>query len=355
MNNYLSKLCNEIQPYVAGEQPQDKKYIKLNTNENPYAPSPSVYNAIKNFEIENLRLYPDPENKILKEAIAGKYGVDTTNIFVGNGSDEVLALCFPAFFDRDSQVVFPDITYSFYPVFCNFFGVGYQTIPLNEKFKINLDDYKNIDADGIIIANPNAPTGIALTVNEIEEIVSTNLDKVVIIDEAYTSFAHQSALTLVAKYENLLIVKTFSKSYNLAGVRCGYAVGNANLINGLKRVKNSFNSYTVNYMTERIAAASLLDFNYHMSTVETIIAIRDIVSQKMRMLGFNVLPSSANFILAEHSEVEGNELYKRLKERGILVRYFNKPRISNFIRITVGKREDMETFLEIIADILQIY
>lgn len=344
---YLSKLAESITPYEAGEQPQDKAYIKLNTNENPYPPTKKAKTLLENFDIDRLKLYSDPNNRRLKEAIAKVYGVKEDNVFVGNGSDEVLAMCFPAFFNRGGKgVAFADITYSFYPVYASLYEIKKNIIPLKEDFSIDTESFMNTDAEGIIIANPNAPTGIVLSREEVENIIIANRNKVVIVDEAYADFSDESVVDLIEKYDNLVVVKTFSKSYSLAGIRCGYAIANSHLIDGLCRIKNSFNSYTVNSISEAIATEAMLDTDYHKKCVESVIKTRERITAELKKLKMTTLESGANFIFAKHAQVDGETLYRTLKERGILVRYFNKPRISDFVRITVGSDSEMDRLIE---------
>lgn len=353
--NYLSKHCRTISPYVAGEQPQDKKYVKLNTNECPYAPSPEVAKVVAEFDNSSLRLYPDPDNKKLTKAIAEKYSVPCENVFVGNGSDEVLCMCFPAFFDQGDTVAYADITYSFYKVWAHMFGVSSLKLPLDKDFKIDCNDYLNLDekVKGIIICNPNAPTGIALNRLELLNIIQSNPDKIVIVDEAYGEFASSSVINYIDKYPNLLVVKTFSKAYALAGVRCGYAIGNKTLIDGLKAIKNSMNSYTVNALTEAIACSAIKDVAYYSKIVDKINKQREETADALRELDFEVLPSSSNFIFAKHKTVSGSEIYFSLKENGVLVRHFKGDRISDFVRITIGTSEEMKELLKQIKHIVK--
>ncbi|MDR3263922.1 MAG: aminotransferase class I/II-fold pyridoxal phosphate-dependent enzyme [Clostridiales bacterium] len=361
----FSKLLATLKPYVAGEQPKDKKYIKLNTNENAYPPSPGTADVLKNFDTSELRLYPDPDASELKAALAKRHGVLPQNIFTGNGSDEVLGFCFPAFFDRKDccgdtkgenktpPVLFPDVTYSFYPVYANLYEIPYQTIPLKDDYTIDPKDYKNRDCQGIIIANPNAPTGIALKPYALEEIIAANRDKVVIIDEAYVDFCSYSLISAIKRYDNLLIIRTFSKSYSLAGARCGYAVGQKPLIDALDTVKNSFNSYTLDRITQKIALVSCNDGGYYDMINERIINIRDDTAQKLRKEGFSVLNSSANFIFIKKTGVSGERLYTALREKGILTRYFDGARTRDFVRVTIGTEEEMRIFLQKIKEIVK--
>lgn len=352
--NYLSRRCKSILPYTAGEQPQDKSYVKLNTNECPYPPSPEVEKTLKEFDAGRLRLYPDPENKKLVSAIAAKHGVSPENVFVGNGSDEVLCMCFPAFFDENDTVAYADVTYSFYKVWAHMYDVKSKKIPLDDEFKLLASDYLSMDGvKGIIICNPNAPTGTALGRLDLLKIVETNPDKIVIVDEAYGEFASASVANRINDYPNLLVVKTFSKAYALAGARCGYALGNKALIDGLKLVKNSMNSYTVNALTEAIVIAALSDKKYYAGVIDKINAQREETADALRELGFEVLPSSSNFIFAKHKVLSGSEIYFQLKENGVLVRHFKGDRISDFVRITIGTHEEMKTLVSEIKKIIK--
>ena len=352
--NYLSRRCKSILPYTAGEQPQDKRYVKLNTNECPYPPSPAVERTLKEFDAGRLRLYPDPENNKLVNAVAARHGLQPENVFVGNGSDEVLCMCFPAFFDENDAVAYADVTYSFYKVWAHMYDVKSKKIPLDDEFKLLASDYYNMDGvKGIIICNPNAPTGTALGRLDLLKIVETNPDKIVIVDEAYGEFASSSVASRVNDYPNLLVVKTFSKAYALAGARCGYALGNKTLIDGLKLVKNSMNSYTVNALTEAVVVAALSDKKYYAGVIDKINSQREETADALRELGFEVLPSSGNFIFAKHKVLSGSEIYFQLKENGVLVRHFKGDRISDFVRITIGTHEEMRTLVSEIKKIIK--
>lgn len=352
--NYLSRRCKSILPYTAGEQPQDKKYVKLNTNEFPYPPSPEVEKTVRDFETARLRLYPDPENTKLVSVIAQRHGLSPENVFVGNGSDEVLCMCFPAFFDENDSVAYADVTYSFYKVWAHMFDVKSKKIPLDDEFKLLHTDYLSMQGvNGIIICNPNAPTGIALGRLDLLKIVESNPDKIVIVDEAYGEFASCSVANRVCDYPNLLVVKTFSKAYALAGARCGYALGNKALIDGLKTVKNSMNSYTVNSLTEAVAIAALSDKKYYAELVDRINAQREETADALRELDFEVLPSSSNFIFARHKSISGSEIYFQLKENGVLVRHFKSDRISDFVRITIGTKDEMKTLISEVSKIVK--
>ncbi len=351
MSKYWSQVVKTVEPYVPGEQPRDKKYIKLNTNENPYPPSPMVLEALKNQISGDLRLYPDPVCKDLIESIADFYHIDKNQVFVGNGSDEVLAFAFLAYFNEGDRILYPDITYSFYPVYSNLFQVDYDPIPLTDSFEVNIEDYKR-DNKGVIIANPNAPTGKLLTLEAIKQILEWNKDQVVIVDEAYIDFGGQSALSLIEDYDNLLVVQTMSKSRSLAGMRIGFAIGHPDLIDGLNRVKNSINSYTIDRLALAAGTAAMKDEAYFEETRHKIMATRDWVSQELSDLGFDVIPSAANFIFASPVSVKAEELFRELKDKGLLVRYFNKPRISEYLRISIGTDQEMKDFIEGVRDIL---
>lgn len=345
MSRFWSEITQNITPYVPGEHPQGKKYIKLNTNENPYPPPLRVYDAISGENNENLRLYPDPNALELKSAISNYYKVGMDEVFVGNGSDEVLAFCFPAFFNKGEVIYFPDITYSFYPIYADLFGVNYKTISLNEDFTITLDDFPK-DAKGILLANPNAPTGIALGKGEIEALVKRLPNTLIIVDEAYVAFGAQSLVQQIKKYDNLLVIQTFSKSRQLAGLRVGFAIGNAHLIEGLKRIKNSFNSYTLDRIAQKAAVAAIEDEQYFKETCEKIIKTRDDTCGKLTELGFKVLPTKTNFLFASHEKFSAEELLLGLKREGILVRHFPKPKINNWLRISIGTDEEMNILIE---------
>lgn len=345
MNKFWSRTIQNINPYTPGEQPRDKKYIKLNTNENPYPPSSKVLEAIKQETGRDIRLYPDPNSTRLKEAISDAYNVDIREIFVGNGSDEVLAFCFPAFFNANDTIAFPEITYSFYPVYADLFRIMYKAIPMNEDFTINLS-FISDDVRGILLANPNAPTGIAIGLDRIENLLQRFADTLIIVDEAYVDFGGQSAIPLINHYNNLLVIQTFSKSRALAGLRVGYAIGNSGLIEALERVKNSFNSYTLDRIAQKAAAAAIKDREYTESVCRRIIKTREKVAAELIHMGFNVLPSQTNFLFVSHERFPAAELFLKLKEQGVLVRHFRKPMIENYLRITIGTDYEMELFIE---------
>ena len=340
MKELWSRRIKELEAYIPGEQPKDRRYIKLNTNENPCPPSPKALEAIKNAASASLRLYPDPDCGELVDAICEKYGVGRDEVFVGNGSDEVLSMCFPAFFDPDRSIIFPNITYSFYPVYAELYEIPYRTAALRDDFTVPVEPFLEPNG-GVIIANPNAPTGIALPLGQIERIAAANSGSVVIIDEAYVDFGCESALPLIHKYPNLLVVRTTSKSFSLAGLRVGWAMGNANLIAALNTVKNSINSYTLDRLAIAGAAAAIRDGEYFKRCCERVMATRESSIRELEALGFTCLPSSTNFIFARPEKMAAAELFRELRARGILVRYFNKPVIDAFLRISVGTDEEM--------------
>ncbi|MGB3916290.1 MAG: histidinol-phosphate transaminase [Thiothrix litoralis] len=350
MSQYWSKLVHDLDPYVPGEQPKDQRYVKLNTNECPYPPSPNALAAIHSAADERLRLYPDPNADELKDAIADYYGVERANIFAGNGSDEVLAHVFCGLLKHDAPLLYPDISYSFYPVYANLYQIEAKQIPLRDDFSLNLNDFSGKNG-GIIFPNPNAPTSMAVGLDVIEALLQANRDSVVVVDEAYVDFGAETAIPLIAKYPNLLVVQTFSKSRSLAGLRVGFAVGHPDLINALERVKNSFNSYPLGRMAIAGAAAAMRDKEYFASTCQQIIATREMTVQKLTELGFSVLPSAANFVFARPPAGNAEALYLALKQRGVLVRYFNKLRINEYLRITIGTDDEMNTFLQILAEL----
>ncbi len=341
----------KVEPYVPGEQPKHK-VIKLNTNENPYPPSPKVQKIIDEFDAQQLRLYPDPEVSELIAAIAKNKGLDKEQVFVGVGSDDVLAMSFLTFFGSEQPILFPDITYSFYDVWAELFRIPYEQIPLQEDFRICVDDYKRKNG-GIVIPNPNAPTGIAESLDAIEEIIAANPDSVVIIDEAYVDFGTKSAQELLKTYENLLVVQTFSKSRSLAGSRIGYAMGSKKLIAYLNDCKYSFNSYTMDRLTIQVGKASMEDEPYFTEQVHRIIETREWAKEQLHKLGFDFPDSKANFIFARHKEIAAEDIFAALKQRNIYVRYFKKPRIDNYLRITIGTQEEMEQLMNALQEILQ--
>lgn len=345
---FWSPEVRELEPYVPGEQPKIQNLLKLNTNENPYPPSPKVVEAVQKV-LENsadaLRLYPDPDASELKQAIAKQQNVAVGNVFVGNGSDEVLAHIFKAFFVQEQPLLYPDISYSFYPVYSQFFGVKTKILPLNDDFEIVVDDYKQANG-GIIITNPNAPTSIALGLSAIEEILQANPNSVVVIDEAYVDFGAESAVKLVEKYDNLVVCQTTSKSRSLAGLRVGFAIAQPHLIAALEAVKNSFNSYPMDRFAIAAAVASFQDQAYFEAQCQKVIASREKLVTDLTSLGFKILPSHANFIFASHPQQDAGELAAALRERGIIVRYFNKPRINQYLRITIGTDDQNQRLVD---------
>ena len=344
-------LAGSLVPYVPGEQPQDKKYIKLNTNESPYGPSPKVLEAIKEETGNQLRLYPDPNCSKLLEAAAESYGVKKDQVFAGNGSDEVLAFSFMAFFDPGRTIVFPNITYSFYPVYASLFKLDYVNTPLDSEFNIPTDEMLD-SCGGVILANPNAPTGKALPLKEIRRILEGNPDNVVIVDEAYIDYGGESATGLIKEYPNLLVIQTFSKSRALAGMRIGFAFGDSELINALNSVKNSFNSYTMDRLAICAGAAALKDPAYYSETTAKVVSTRERFTRELRARGFTVADSAANFVFAGHERVKAEKIFVELKERGILVRHFKTPIIENFLRISMGTDDEMDRVVKEIDSIL---
>lgn len=347
MSRFWSGFVNELDPYVPGEQPKLANLTKLNTNENPYGPSPKVIEAIRMAASDRLRLYPDPTSANLRQAIADFYRIDSAWVFVGNGSDEVLGHVFNAFFRQDASILFPDISYSFYPVYCQLYQISYDTVPLSHDFSINVDDYDRING-GIIFPNPNAPTGCLLALSEIERLLQKNTESVVVIDEAYIDFGGESAVSLVKDYPNLLIVQTMSKSRSLAGMRVGYAIGQADLIEGLIRVKDSFNSYPVDSLASAAGVAAMNDKAYFNETCQAVIDERNKVVAGLEELGFDVLPSAANFVFASHKQVDAVEIAAGLRKEGIIVRHFTKPRIDQFLRISIGTAGENQLLLSVL-------
>ncbi|MBQ8297032.1 MAG: histidinol-phosphate transaminase [Ruminococcus sp.] len=342
----------KVVPYTPGEQPKDANVIKLNTNENPYPPSPQVKAVLENYDCGKMRLYPDPDSTVLVEAIAERYKLKPTQVFVGVGSDDVLSVAFLTFFNSDKPVIFPDITYSFYDVWADVYRIPYIQKPLTEDFRINPKDYK-CENGGIIFPNPNAPTGCEESLEMIEEIVKGNPDSVVIIDEAYVDFGAESALALIDKYENLLVIQTFSKSRSMAGMRIGYAMGNEKLIKYMNDVKFSINSYTMTPLTQLCGAEAVRDEEYFQETLSKIISVREYSKERLSQLGFTFTDSKSNFIFASHKTKPAGEIFTALKEKKIFVRYWNKPRIGNHLRITVGTREEMDALFAALEDILK--
>lgn len=351
MSRFFSAKLASLKPYVPGEQPQDMQYVKLNTNESPFPPSPKAVAVLEGGEASKLNLYSDPTVKPLTEAIAEFYGIGADCVFAGNGSDEVLAFAFDSF-AGDKKAYFPDITYGFYPVFADFFGILYETVALDENLGINIADYA--DKDGVIVlANPNAQTGRYLELSEIESLVAKKTDRLVIVDEAYIDFGGESAVALTKKYDNILVVQTFSKSRSLAGARVGFAIGNSALIADLNTAKYSFHPYNINRLSMMAAVEAVKDVEYFDNCRKTVIANREWTAAQLSALGFTFPESRANFILASHPKISGEVLYQTLKSKGVLVRHFKDARIQNSVRITIGSKEQMQVLIEKIKEILE--
>jgi histidinol-phosphate aminotransferase len=349
MNPYWSALARELKPYVPGEQPRIAGLVKLNTNESPYPPSPKALEAIRSAADGGLRLYPDPEARRLRETLAVYHGVAPENVFVGNGSDEVLAHAFAALLRHERSLLFPDVTYSFYPVYAQLTGVAFETVPLDADMRIRIEDYRR-PCGAIILANPNAPTGVALPLGHVAALIEEHSDVPVVVDEAYVDFGGETAIPLVGRHANLLVVRTMSKSRALAGLRVGYAVGDAGLIEALVRVKDSFNSYPLGACAQAGAIASVEDESYFQARLKDVIAERIAMTEGLQRLGFEVLPSSANFVFARKPGVAGAALAAALRERAVLVRHFAKPRIADYLRITVGTRADSARLLAALSE-----
>lgn len=353
MENLWTENLRNIEPYVPGEQSAETDIVKINANENPYPPSPKVAEVIKNFDADKLRLYPNANATPLKQALADYYNVDIKNVFVGNGSDDVIAIAFQSVFNSNLPIVYPDLTYSFYPVWCSLFNIKYKTYPVNEDFRIHVEDYKEKNG-GVIIPNPNAPTSIGEDLEFVERLMEYNQDSVVVIDEAYVDFGGISSVELTKKYENLLVTGTFSKSRSLAGLRIGFAIGSEKLISVLEAVKNSYNSYTVDSLSIAAGRASILDNEYFKSTCQKIINTRTRVTNEMRALGFKVLDSSTNFIFATKDDLCMKDLFEYLKTKKVFIRYFSVPRIENYVRISIGTDEEMDIFLKEVKGYLKV-
>jgi len=351
MSQFWSPIVHDLEPYVPGEQPKVANLVKLNTNENPYGPSPKVIAAIQQAADDSLRLYPDPDSSKLKRTLADYYHVKCENVFVGNGSDEVLAHIFNALFQHQSPLLFPDITYSFYPVYCKLYQIDYQTIALGDDLSIDVQDY-NQPNGGIIFPNPNAPTGRVLALTEIEALLNFNQDSVVVIDEAYIDFGGESAIRLVDKYPNLLVTQTVSKSRSLAGIRLGFAIGHQDLIEALVRVKDSFNSYPLDSLATEAAIAAFDDQAYFEQTCQKIMASRDDVVTGLSQLGFEIIPSTANFIFAKHHQHNAEELASGLRQQGVIVRHFKQDRIKQFLRITIGTDAENQQLLSVLKQLV---
>lgn len=350
MSKFWSPLTASLVPYVPGEQPKDKTYIKLNTNENPYPPSPKVIDAITGAANADLRLYPDPTCEGLVQAAADYYGLTAQQVFVGNGSDEILAFAFAAFFDPSKKLLFPDITYSFYKVYAKLYGLQTELIPLDEQFNIQVEAFHS-DNGGIIIPNPNAPTAQLLPLESICKLLESNPNQAVIIDEAYIDFGGQSAVELIKDYPNLLVVQTLSKSRSLAGLRVGFAFGSEELIEGLNRIKNSFNSYTLDRLALAGAVASLEDEAYFRETTAKVIATRERVTKQLVAIGFKVTDSKANFVFISHKAIAAKDIFQQLRDKGVLVRYFDQPRIHEYLRVSIGTDEEMDAFIKALQEI----
>ena len=350
MSRFLREDFRALDVYVPGEQPRDRKYIKLNTNESPFPPAPQVLEAVAK-EASSLQLYSDPECTSLRQTAAMRFGVASENIFCGNGSDEVLNFAFLAFCDSQKGMAFPSISYGFYPVFGDLYALDCTAIPLKDDFSLDVQDYFDLDQN-IVIANPNAPTGLLLPVDDIRKILDANPDNLVIIDEAYIDFGGESCLPLIAEYDNLLVVQTFSKSRSLAGARLGFGFAQKEIIADLNRVKYSTNPYNINRETLVAGEAALRAQNYYDANCRTIIETRQFTTEALTSLGFSVLPSKANFIFARCPKIGGNDLYLQLKEKGILVRHFSRPEITDFVRITIGSRDQMQALIDAVRDIL---
>ncbi len=351
MSTFFSSYLANLSPYTPGEQPQDKKYVKLNTNESPYPPSPGVAAVLNSQEAADLRLYSDPECKELKKALAGYYGVEPENVYVGNGSDEALNFAFLAYATDGRGVAFADITYGFYPVFADLYHIPVQIVPLKADFSLDPKDYYGLNKT-IVIANPNAPTGLALSRGEMEGIVKANPDSVVVVDEAYVDFGAESCVELTKQYPNLLVVQTYSKSRSMAGARLGYAIGNAELIRDLETVKFSTNPYNVNRLTLKAGAAAIAQQDYYTENCKKIMDTRAYTKEQLEKLGFTVLDSKSNFLFAKKPGVDGGAIYQGLKDRGVLVRHFDKDPIRDYNRITIGTREQMDILLSKLEELL---
>lgn len=346
------KNVRTVIPYVPGEQPNLPEMIKLNTNENPYPPAPGVRRALESFDTDSLRLYPDPASSDLTEVLAERYGLDKNQVFVGVGSDDVLAMAFLTFFNSGRPILFPDITYSFYDVWAELFRIPYECQPLDDNFRIVRENYKKYNG-GVVFPNPNAPTGIALDMEDVEYIIAQNQDVVVIVDEAYIDFGGTSAVSLIDKYDNLLVVQTFSKSRSMAGMRIGYAMGNKTLIKYLNDVKYSFNSYTMDRTALALGVEAVKDEAYFQETVGKIIRTREWTKEQLRRLGFHFEDSSSNFLFVTHGKYLARDLFEALKQKKIYVRYFNKPRIDNYLRITIGTDEEMQALVAFLKSYIE--
>ena len=347
MSNW-EEYVRTVEPYVPGEQPNQPDMIKLNTNENPYPPAPGVVEALKNFDTDKLRLYPEPTCKVLVDAIAEYYGIRSSQVFAGVGSDDVLAMIFMTFFNSKKPILFPDITYSFYDVWADMLRIPFETKALDDDFQIRKEDYYG-ENGGVVFPNPNAPTGILMPLSEIEDIIAHNRNVIVVVDEAYIDFGGESALPLIEKYDNLLVVQTFSKSRSLAGMRLGFAMGHEKLIRYINDVKYSFNSYTLNQTALVLGVQAIRDREYFEETCAKVIATREWTKCELKKLGFSFGDSMSNFIFATHERVPAKEIFEALREHNIFVRYFSKPRISNYLRISIGTQQEMERLTAFLA------
>ncbi len=351
MSRYWSELVAGLEPYVPGEQPQDTSFIKLNTNESPYPPSPAVAEIVHGFAADELRRYPDPESRELVAALADYHGVDRDEVFVGNGSDEVLAHAFLGLLQKPAPIRFPDISYSFYPVYCALYRIAFEAIALDSRLRVDVDAFCE-PCGGVVLPNPNAPTGIALGLDALRRLLAAQRDVAVIVDEAYVDFGADSAVGLIGEFDNLLVVRTFSKSRSLAGLRLGYALGQAQLIEGLQRVKNSFNSYPIDRIACAAGVAAIGDEAYFRACRERIVASRERLAGELARLGFEVCPSHANFLFARHASAAAGEIYTGLRSAGILVRHFDQPRIDDYLRISIGSDADCDALIAVLEKIL---
>lgn len=352
MSRFMSPRFAGLEAYTPGEQPRDQQYVKLNTNESPYPPSPEVLDRISKAEVELLNLYPDPTGKVLKEKLAALYGVEAKNVFLSNGSDDILNFAFMAFCDGERGAAFPEISYGFYSVYADLYHVDCKKIPLKEDFGVDYRDYCGIGRM-VVIANPNAPTGMEISLAEIEEILKTNPDNIVVIDEAYVDFGGTSCVEFIKKYDNLLVVQTFSKSRSMAGARLGFAMANEAIIEDLEKIKYSTNPYNINRLTLAAGEAAVDSNAYYVENAKKIAQTRELTTAKLRKMGFTVLDSVANFIFAKSNTLSGKVVYEELKKKGVLVRYFGKAKIEDFVRITIGTPEQMNVMFEKLAEILQ--
>lgn len=351
MTDLWTKNLRDVEPYVPGEQSKNKNIVKLNANENPYPPSPMVKKSLESFDLSELKKYPNANATELKQALADYYNVGIENVFVGNGSDDVIAIAFQSFFNSDKPIVYPDLTYSFYPVWCRLFDISYKTYPVDDNFRINVEDYREANG-GVVIPNPNAPTSIGEGLDFVERLMEYNRDSIVIIDEAYVDFGGVSSIELTKKYENLLVTGTFSKSRSLAGLRLGFAIGSKRLISVMEVVKNCYNSYTVDSLAITMGSASIKDDEYFKDCCKKIINTRERVANEMRGLGFTVADSSTNFLFATRDDLSMKELFEYLKIKNVFIRYFNLPRIDNHVRISIGTDDEMDIFLSRLKEYL---